>query len=73
MERYRVEVREKTGKKIEILENFAVIERINGFDAIAVVESHIVPLYGCDIFKIPVDLHFPNFKKENDSILTIIV
>ena len=73
MERYSIKLMEKSGKKIEILENYGTIEKINNFDVIAVVESPIIPLYSSDSFKIPDKLHFHNFKKGNDGTLIIII
>jgi len=74
MQRYRVEVQDKEGKKIEIIENFATIEGINNFDERAVVERPIIPLYGSDTKKISADdIYFSNFKRKDRSTLIIVI
>ena len=75
MGRFKIEVEDKEGRRIDILKAFGTIEKVNDFDSIVATEGPIIPLYSCDFSKIaPDQLYFPNFRKEEeDSTLIIII
>ncbi len=73
MTRYKVEVEDPEGNKIPIIENFAVIEKVNGFEDVAVVESPVTALFIADSFKIPSNIFFSNFRKNINGTLTLLV